>query len=286
MTDNVQWWYEKDGQQAGPVAAEALAELIRTGEVRTTARVWRAGMAGWQPVAQIPELASQAAPPSLAPPALDVPPAAAPAPMATQAVGPAGPASGPGWGGAAQAGFGGGQGIPAPAHRPGPSPSPWAPPAAQPAPGAEQEIPIGTLVLLSIVTFGIYGVIKFYQTGVAYERLAGRQTRFALFFWLYVGLTIFGTAVNMMTGLLGLPFSLAGVVFGVLTLFEALTARDEGLRRHQLSLPVTPDSTHKILYILGSVLAFVLVGVVLIIIQAVKWFEDWNLIVRGMQARR
>lgn len=87
MTDNVQWWYEKDGQQAGPVAAEALTELIRAGEVRTTARVWRAGMAGWQPVAQIPELASQAAPPAMGPPPLEttpVPPSNASPPQPAQ----------------------------------------------------------------------------------------------------------------------------------------------------------------------------------------------------------
>ena len=52
------WWYESNGAQAGPVPESVLLDLVRSGKVASEARVWRSGMPGWQPVGSVPELAA------------------------------------------------------------------------------------------------------------------------------------------------------------------------------------------------------------------------------------
>jgi uncharacterized RDD family membrane protein YckC len=87
----VLWYYEEAGKQAGPISHTAMAEAIRGGRLPPGSRVWRAGMAGWQPWEAVAELAA------LAPPPAGPPPLAAP------------PAGSPGWGpppGGAQPGWG------------------------------------------------------------------------------------------------------------------------------------------------------------------------------------
>jgi hypothetical protein len=288
MSDQTaQWWYEHDGQQAGPISAGMLESLLQSGQVRGSSRVWRAGMAGWEPAARVPELAPHlaAAPPRVAVP----PPPAAPPPLGegAEASGfqrpsayapPAGPAASP----HDAPTFGGPGGAFGARPQPALPGSGWAQPAAH---GVE-EIPFGTLVLLTIVTFGIYGVVKFYQTVKAYEGLAGRESKFTLFFWLHVGLSAFAPVLNMGTGVLGIPFGLAGLVFGILTLFEALKVRDEALRRRQLNVAVTTNTTHKVLYVLGVALMFVLVGAILLVVQGVMWFQDWNVVAGALRAQR
>ncbi|NMC19774.1 MAG: DUF4339 domain-containing protein, partial [Thermogutta sp.] len=46
----VVWYYERDGNQNGPVPASQLAQLIANGVVGPDNRVWRDGMGDWQPV--------------------------------------------------------------------------------------------------------------------------------------------------------------------------------------------------------------------------------------------
>jgi hypothetical protein len=186
---------------------------------------------------------------------------------------------------------------------PGPQPSPDAgdrsPGTAQPygAPAAPlahgsaaaavaepEELGIAAVVLISIVTLGIYGAIKFFQVSRAYERLAGRETKFALWFWIWVGLSVGGAFLNV-GGVLGWPFSIASLVFMFLALAEALRARREGLARWRLQPPVTPDNTHYLYLALGVLLLPVLVGLVFLVLQAAKWFRDWNAVRAAALAR-
>ena len=44
------WFYELDGQQNGPVSDSQLDELLRSGKLNQTNLVWREGMADWQPL--------------------------------------------------------------------------------------------------------------------------------------------------------------------------------------------------------------------------------------------
>jgi GYF domain 2 len=235
------WWYESGGRQAGPETAAALRQLLVSGRVTAATRVWRSGMAGWEPIGQVAELA-----PMLQAVVAAIPPLQAP-PLAPLAAG--------------------------------------APAVQAPGAGVLEEIPVGVLILLTVVTFGIYGLVKFYQTGKAYERLAGRESRFTLYFWLFVGLAVLGFFLNAATGFLGIPLAIAALVFQVLTLDQALDVREEGMRRFGITVPVTSGSKHKIYLVLGMVLSVILVGLVFTLIQAIKWFQDWNAIGRAARGR-
>jgi len=239
---NPTWWYESGGRQAGPETAAALRQLLVSGRVTAATRVWRSGMAGWEPIGQVAELA-----PMLQAMAAAIPPLQAPPPLAPLAAG--------------------------------------APAVQAPGAGVLEEIPVGVLILLTVVTFGIYGLVKFYQTGKAYERLAGRESRFTLYFWLFVGLAVLGFFLNAATGFLGIPLAIAALVFQVLTLDQALDVREEGMRRFGITVPVTSGSKHKIYLVLGMVLSIILVGLVFTLIQAIKWFQDWNAIGQAARGR-
>jgi len=44
------WFYELNGQQMGPVSEAELLELFRGGEIKGSNLVWREGMADWEPL--------------------------------------------------------------------------------------------------------------------------------------------------------------------------------------------------------------------------------------------
>lgn len=46
-----QWYYSENGEQRGPVDANALAQLLRQGRIGEQTLVWREGMAEWEPLA-------------------------------------------------------------------------------------------------------------------------------------------------------------------------------------------------------------------------------------------
>lgn len=252
------WWYEQDGQQAGPVTAAALQRLVTEGRVGPAHRVWRDGMSGWQELSAVPELApmlpARAPPPPPAPPPLSAPPRFGTGPGAPSTFG-TGPSAAPALGNAASA-------------------------------ERMEEISVPGVILLSILTLGIYGLVKFYQTGKGYEALAGRESRFSRNFWLFVGLGVGGFFANAAAPFLGVPLGIASLVFQVLTLGEALTVRDEGMRRAGIRPTVTSEGTHKALFVVGILLSFIVVGLIVLLVQAVKWFSDWNAIREALGGRR
>jgi hypothetical protein len=240
------WWYEQEGRQAGPVTAAALARLVAEGRLLPAHLVWKDGMAGWAPVSSVAELA----------PALEAAPRTA---------------------------------IPAPPPMPppmstAPAPRPAAFPGVPGAAAALEEMSVPGVILLSFVTFCIYGWVKFFETGRGYEALAARTSRFAYNFWLSIGLALVG-ALFAAHFVFGFAFTVASGVFTYLTLSEALTVRAEALRRAGIAPALTSEGTHKALLLAGMVLSFAVVGVVLLVVQAVRWFQDWNTIVRAVRAR-
>jgi hypothetical protein len=258
------WWYEDAGRQAGPVTAAALQRLLVEARISPAHRVWKNGMAGWERLDAVPELAAVLQTPATA--AGAVPPPLSPAPASGPF--PAGPTAHP---------FPG-----------GPNPLPGGPQAAPTwAAGSStfEEIPVGLTIVLAVVTFGIYGLVKYHQTGRGYEVLAGRASRFGQWFWLFIGLGVAGVVVNGTTGVLGFPLGIASAVFQVLSLVEALHLRTEGMARHAITAPVTTASTHQTLLVVGLVLSPIVVGLVVLLVQAVKWFRDWNLVAAPARAR-
>lgn len=67
-----EWYYTQDQEQQGPVPEDQLKELIASGQVNTSESVWQDGMAEWQTISSMPELASAAPAPDT--PAPDTPP--------------------------------------------------------------------------------------------------------------------------------------------------------------------------------------------------------------------
>jgi peptidyl-prolyl cis-trans isomerase B (cyclophilin B) len=50
------WFYSKNNEQQGPVAADEIGELLRNGELSNSTLVWKEGMAQWTPLGEVPEL--------------------------------------------------------------------------------------------------------------------------------------------------------------------------------------------------------------------------------------
>lgn len=61
------WHFAENGQSTGPVDRVQLAQVVTQGRVQRDTLVWAAGMAGWTPAGQVPQLASlfAAVPPPL-----------------------------------------------------------------------------------------------------------------------------------------------------------------------------------------------------------------------------
>jgi len=62
-------------------------------------------------------------------------------------------------------------------------------------------------------------------------------------------------------------------------------AREELARRTGVAPHLTSSSTQVTLWVLGEVLALVVVGLVLIVIQGLQFFEDHNTVVRALRKR-
>jgi hypothetical protein len=71
MSDsNAAWFYTSNGQQAGPVSADALRQFAAVGRVRASDLVWSEGMASWTPAGQVPGLLPAMPAGAIAPPPL------------------------------------------------------------------------------------------------------------------------------------------------------------------------------------------------------------------------
>jgi uncharacterized protein DUF4339 len=254
MSEPAIWYYEWQGRQAGPVAHASLLDLVRTGQLRPESRVWRSGMPGWEPLRNVPEVAAALPAPAPLP---GPPPTFAP---------PAGPTAV----------------TPAPGA---PAPAPAPPSAADPTGFA--PISWGVFVALTIVTFGVYAVVRYYAAARAYEALAGRASRFATYFWLYVGLGVAGLALGgAVGGSFGAMSGVASLVFGVLSLLEAIALREDAIRRQGISAHLTADSTHRALGIAAAATTWLGIGVIIAVVEGVLFFQDHDAIARALAGRR
>ncbi|HET9551567.1 MAG TPA: hypothetical protein VFP50_01235, partial [Anaeromyxobacteraceae bacterium] len=136
------------------------------------------------------------------------------------------------------------------------------------------------------VTFGIYGLVKFFQCGTAYARLLpSRPSSFERLFWLYLGLGLGGAAANFVFHPLGLLLGVASFVTGILLLNEVLASREALVAASGARCELTGAATHKVLWIGGSLLAVVFVGLVALVVQAVFFFGDHDKLAGALGAR-
>ena len=65
-----QYFVAVNGQQSGPFSIPQLQQLAQQGQINIQTLVWKQGMAGWEPIANVPEVASALAPatPPMMPP--------------------------------------------------------------------------------------------------------------------------------------------------------------------------------------------------------------------------
>lgn len=260
------WFYEEAGKQAGPVTQAALADAIRTGRLAAGMRVWRAGMAGWLPWEQAPELVALVAPPPLAPP---------PEAAARPEPGP-GHAAPQGWGPPAAPG---GWGAPPP---PGPSAGAPGPMAA----AGMARVEVRLTILFTVLTLGLYGLVKFYQCGMAYARLVpARPSGFERLFWLHLGLALAGILADVVSGPLGIAFGLGSLVAGLFLLGEVLAARAALVAASGARVELASDGTHKALWVAGELLAVLVVGIFLLAAQAVLFFGDHDKLADALARR-
>jgi hypothetical protein len=152
-------------------------------------------------------------------------------------------------------------------------------------PAGMEPVPTGAVIGLGVLTLGIYPIVKFYQAGVAYEALAGRRSHVVLYFWLAVGLGLGGGPLHVLGGVPGFLAHVAAIVLTVLTLFEVLAVRADAVRRCGISPALTSDTTHKALFIVGLFSSWLLIGVVLLVVEAVKFFADHRAIAAALLAR-
>jgi uncharacterized protein (TIGR00266 family) len=83
MNDPAIWYLGINGQQQGPLGAQAVIDLIRSGQVTQTAYVYSQSNPQWTPIIQVPGFAAAFSPAAGAPPP---PPPAGPAPTAADQI--------------------------------------------------------------------------------------------------------------------------------------------------------------------------------------------------------
>jgi GYF domain 2 len=52
------WWYVSNGERRGPVNEDELARLLSNGALAPNSLLWKSGMKGWEPAANIADLKS------------------------------------------------------------------------------------------------------------------------------------------------------------------------------------------------------------------------------------
>jgi hypothetical protein len=159
------------------------------------------------------------------------------------------------------------------------------PPSAVAArPTGLEPVAWGVFVALTLVTLGVYAVVQYYRAGRAYEALAGRSSRFTTWFWLYVGLLATGFLLSVGGARpLGALAFLAHLVFGVLSLVEAVALRGEGVRRFRVQAPLVSEQAHRALTIAAAASIGFGIGLVLAIVEGVLFFHDHDTLARALE---
>ena len=85
-----EWYYGIDGAQRGPVDDDEMRAMLASGMINQNALVWKDGMEGWLPLAQVPEWASVLTTPSVTPVQGYEPPTSSPPSSGQPGYGPRG----------------------------------------------------------------------------------------------------------------------------------------------------------------------------------------------------
>lgn len=164
-----------------------------------------------------------------------------------------------------------------------------APPAPAPTPAPMPSEPmveygVGETILLSVITCGIFGLVRFYQAAQSYRRaLPGGAPNFEWQFWTHLGTGLLGWATVSI--FVGVPLIIVSIVIGALMLGEVCAARAELAKRAGVAPMLSSGGTQVTLWVLGEVLAIGVVGLVLLVVQAVQFFQDHNTVAKALERR-
>lgn len=145
--------------------------------------------------------------------------------------------------------------------------------------------PAITVLVLGILTFGIYPLVKFWGVIQEYRRaLPGVQTNVGNLFAAYLGCAIVGVLTSGI--LVGFLLIIGGYVVGWMLLGEVMKLRDEVRQRYGLRTAVRPADTHKGLWIAGQLLSWIVIGIVPLIIQAWWFFAEHTALAEEAELKR
>ena len=147
------------------------------------------------------------------------------------------------------------------------------------------DLGTASVIALSVITLGIYGLVWFYQSAMAYREIAGRSSSTPELFWWYVGTYVL-TVILVFFPLAGLIPIVAGVVVGAFLLRQVLSDRDAAMRLLGIRPDVHSVGSHMCLWILGEVLSWVLLGLVPTLIQAIWFVSDHRKVVAAAHSVR
>jgi hypothetical protein len=157
----MQYHISRQGQTYGPYPAEDVKRMLSEGRLLPTDLCWAEGMAGWEPLGKVLGVAAAPPAPAPAPPQRPVQPPAgqpSPQPYAARPVQPAQPAAG--W-------------------QPQPAQAAWSGGGQWPVP---PDMHWAAVMLLSMVTCGIFGLVWFYKQAAFVKRLDPRNQAIQYFF--------------------------------------------------------------------------------------------------------
>jgi hypothetical protein len=152
-----------------------------------------------------------------------------------------------------------------------------------------KPIDITATMWLSVPTLGIYGIIVFYRVMNTYLRYSsGNNTasseNLVLWFWLYIGFAVAG-------GLLfpfGIPLTITAIVFGAILLNKVIHKRNVANERLggenalQNKRVFKNSEWHLWMWVLGSVFSIFILPFILIILQGIQFFKEYNAFVSAI----
>ena len=173
----------------------------------------------------------------------------------------------------------------APPRPPSPPPPPGAAavglgPADPPAPLRKADV--GVVILLSVVTIGIYGLVWFYGAMRSYRWVAARPGSSSdTLFWAYVSCCIAALVLSVIY--IGFLIGIAAIVVGALLLSNVLTDRETTCSRIGGVPGLRTTGFHLGLWLAAEICSAtcfgMIAGIPLAIVQAVLFLQDHNLIV-------
>ena len=150
-------------------------------------------------------------------------------------------------------------------------------------------IDVTATMWLSVPTLGIYGLVIFYRVMKTYLRYSNANNSASsenldTWFWLYISFAVIGGLIFPF----GIPLTLISIVFGAMLLRKVIHKRN--LAIEQLGRVDQFDGRrlyksadwHIWMWGLGSILSFFILPIILLILQGIQFFKEYNIFVKSL----